>query len=199
MALRLVHEAPPAQQRRELDDVTLVAAGRGDQAACRAFLQCYQDRVWTLVLRLLGGDRAQAEDCAQEAFARAFSALPGFELDGPARPSTWLFTIATRVCLDERRRRRRKPAELAADAGVDRADPRDPHEAAQARALAARVERALVALPIEQRAVFVLRVLCEHSEQETAAALELDVGTVKSRLSRARAALRLALAEVLHG
>lgn len=199
MALRLIHATPPPAPRRELDDVTVAAAARGDAAACRAFVACYQDRAWTLALRLLGGDRAAAEDCAQEAFARAFAALATFDVRGPARPSTWLLTIVTRVCLDETRRRRRKPAEPMAEAGVDRADPRDPHEQAHARALGARVQGAIAALPVEQRAVFVLRVLGEHSEQETALALELDVGTVKSRLSRARAALRLALAEVLHG
>ncbi len=200
MALRLVHApTPPSAPRPEADAATITAAAKGDEAACRAFVTCYQDRVFTLALRLVGGDRAAAEDCAQEAFARAFRALPSFDPRGPARPSTWLCTIATRVCLDERRRHRRRPVELSAHAGVDRADPRDAHAQAHAHALATRVERALAALPLEQRAVFVLRVLGEHSEHETAAALDVDVGTVKSRLSRARAALRLALAEVLHG
>lgn len=199
MALRLVREEQARPQARELDAAALAAAGRGEEAACRAFLACYQDRVFTLALRLLAGDRAAAEDCAQEAFLRAFKALAGFDPRGPARASTWLLTIATRVCLDESRRRRRRPVELLAQAGVGHADPHDSHESAQARALGARVQRALAALPAEQREVFVLRVLCEHSEAETAAALGVETGTVKSRLSRARSSLRDALAEVLHG
>lgn len=199
MPLRLVRAATPPAPGRELDAATLAAAGRGEEAACRAFLACYQDRVFTLALRLLAGDRAAAEDCAQEAFLRAFTALSAFDPRGPARASTWLLTIATRVCLDESRRRRRRPVEIQAHAGAAHAAPQDSHESAQANALGARVQHALAALPAEQREVFVLRVLCEHSEAETAAALGVETGTVKSRLSRARASLRDALAEVLHG
>ncbi|MCC7110705.1 MAG: sigma-70 family RNA polymerase sigma factor, partial [Deltaproteobacteria bacterium] len=149
MALRLVREEQARPQARELDAAALAAAGRGEEAAGRAFLACYQDRVFTLALRLLAGDRAAAEDCAQEAFLRAFRALPAFDPRGPARASTWLLTIATRVCLDESRRRRRRPVELLAQAGVGHADPHDSHESAQARALGARVQRALAALPAE--------------------------------------------------
>src|SRR5262245_9009014 len=88
----------------ELDEVTLARAKRGDERACRAFVETYQRQVFALISRLLGR-QPLVEDLAQETFLRAFRALASFDPRGPARLSTWLLTIASRLALDELRRR----------------------------------------------------------------------------------------------
>lgn len=200
MALRLVRSpTAPAARAGEVDAAVVVAAAAGDDGAARAFVACYERRVFTLCLRLLG-DRAGAEDAAQDAFWKAFAALPRFDVDGPARVSTWLLTIATRHCLDELRKQKRRAGISVPDDDDDaaktavsalRAD-----DGAAAAAARRRLEAALLTLPDEQRAVFALRVLLEQSVDDVAAALDVDAGTVKSRLSRARAALAAQLGEL---
>ncbi|MBE7451655.1 MAG: sigma-70 family RNA polymerase sigma factor [Kofleriaceae bacterium] len=90
---------------RELDDLTLHRAQRGDHGAFRALVERYQGPVWELVWRMVApaGLGARAEDLAQETFLRVYRALPGFDPTGPARLSTWIFTIATRLALNELR------------------------------------------------------------------------------------------------
>jgi RNA polymerase sigma-70 factor (ECF subfamily) len=180
------------KENEELDELTLVRAQRGDAAAERALLERYQRPVFALISRMLSGDRSATEDLAQETFLRVFRALPGFERSGPARLSTWVFTIATRVTIDHLRRAkvRAVPVEGATESAA-----RGP-EVVERRELARAMERAVSALPADQRAAFVLFHFHERSHAEIAAALEVEVGTVKSRLSRARAALRESLREV---
>src|SRR5689334_18072791 len=91
----------------ELDELTLARAQRGEETARRALVLRYQDPVHALLWRLLGGTRRQAlvEDVAQEAFLRVFRALPRFVQGGPARLSTWIFTIATRLAMMELRKK----------------------------------------------------------------------------------------------
>jgi RNA polymerase sigma-70 factor (ECF subfamily) len=175
--------------RSELDDLTLARAQRGEDAACRALVIRYQRPVFALLGRLAG--RARVEDLAQETFLRVFRALPRFDRGGRARLSSWILTIATRLALDELRRVPR--AELPLDeelAGAARAD-----EGAERRALARDLERAFAKLAPEQRAVVLLREVHELEYEEIARALDLDLGTVKSRLSRARASLRATLGD----
>lgn len=185
---------------RELDRVTLTRAQQGDGESLRQLVHLYEGRVFHLCARLLPSTTA-AEDATQETFARALPALPGFAFDGPARLSTWLLTIATRVCLDElRRARRRQTGEARLEDVEAQARALAPHlEDVEARitasALRRRLEDGLEQLPEPMRLVFVWRVLLERSVEETATGLGVDVGTVKSRLSRARTALRPLLAE----
>jgi RNA polymerase sigma-70 factor (ECF subfamily) len=183
----------------ELDEVTLRRAQRGDQTAARALVVRYQRPVFALLSRLLGpaGRRALVEDLAQETFLRAFRALPTFRPGAEARLSTWLLTIATRLALDELRRRRPPAApldQIPAPAPGAAAD-----LAAERRQLGRAIERAVQALRPEYRAAFLLREVHELEYEEIARALGVDLGTVKSRLARARQALRQALAEVHHG
>lgn len=182
---------PPA----ELDELTLKRAQRGDAAACTALVRRYERPVFAVLSRLLvpGGHRAAVEDAAQETFLRVFRALPGFALAGQARLSSWILTIATRVALNELRRR------PTVDAPLDEATATTAPPATELRALGRVIERAVAALAPEYRAAFVLREFHERSYDEIARALDVDVGTVKSRLSRARAALQAALGEVHHG
>ncbi len=175
----------------ELDELTVARARRGEDAACRALVHRYQRPVFALLGRLLGpaGLDDAVEDLAQETFLRVFRALPDFRDDGPARLSTWILTIASRLAIDRLRRSGRLTVPL--DHPTARALP------ARDTADAAAVGRALVAaiadLPPEFRVVFELRVGQDLDHAEIAAALDLPTGTVKSRLSRARARLRAAL------
>lgn len=180
--------------RAELDDLTLARAQRGDEAACRALVVRYQRPVFALLDRLIARvvGRPRVEDLAQETFLRVFRALPRFDLRGTARLSSWILTIATRLALDELRRRPLPDAHLDDDVpGPSRAD-----ESAERRDLGAALSRAVAALSPEQRAVVLLREVHELEYEEIARALDVDVGTVKSRLHRARVALRAALGEL---
>lgn len=180
-----------AAARAELDELTVARARRGNDSACRDLVVCYQRRVFALLGRLLGpaGLDDAVEDLAQETFLRVFRALPDFRDDGPARLSTWILTIASRLAIDRLRRSGRVTVPL--DHPTARALP------ARGSTDAAAVGRALVAaiadLPPEFRVVFELRVGQDLDHAEIAAALDLPTGTVKSRLSRARARLRAAL------
>ncbi|HEU0033280.1 MAG TPA: RNA polymerase sigma factor [Kofleriaceae bacterium] len=185
----------PAGSGDEVDALALRRAARGDQTAARAFFDHYHRLVHAYLWRMLTpyATRPLVEDLVQDTFLRAFAALPRFVPDGEARVSTWLLTIATRVALNELRRKQRKPdatvdVDLVALPGGKR-----PDDAAHARAVGRLVARAVGELPDAYRAVFVLREYHDRTLDEIAAALEVPVGTVQSRLSRARAALREAL------
>lgn len=178
----------------ELDEITLARAKSGDAAALRALIERYQDRVYALVWRmLLGRGTHLTQDLAQETFVRVLRGLASFDAAGAARLSTWILTIATRVVLNERRRAGRDRADLD-DVAVETAvaTERTDHGLERAR-LAQALTAGLVALPDDQRVVFVLREYHDLEYVEIAAALEIDLNTVRSRLHRARTALRAAL------
>lgn len=181
------HELGPA----EIDDLTLARAQRGEEPAWRALVERYQRPVFALLSRMLApGPRDRVEDLAQDTFLRAFRALPGFDRAATGRLSSWLLTIAARLALDELRRRRAPHEPLhaggAALAGATRPD---------RRLVAEIVEAAIAQLSPEHRAVVLLREVFGLDYDELAAALAISIGTVRSRLSRARAELRAALAE----
>jgi RNA polymerase sigma-70 factor (ECF subfamily) len=178
----------------EIDEVTLTRARRGDSSALSALVRHYERPVYALVARLLVGRRAEAlDDVAQEAFIRVCRGLPRFAPEGAARLSTWILTIATRTCLNALRDGRRTEA-LSPPHAPDTRNA-DPEQAAAQRERRARVEAAMAALPEDMRAVLVLRAYHDFDYDEIAAALGLEIGTVKSRLGRARGALREALAD----
>lgn len=169
----------------QLDELTLRRAQRGDERAWRDLVACYQSAVHALVWRLLAGRaRHRVEDLVQETFVRVLRALPSFDPRGPASLQTWMLTIATRLALNELRRK--EPEALAAEPPArDRAD-----AASERQRLGAAIAAGVTALPDPQRAVFVLREYHELEYDEIASVLEIDLGTVKSRLARARGALR---------
>jgi RNA polymerase sigma-70 factor (ECF subfamily) len=175
------------------DELTLARARRGDRAALAEILERLNAPVHALVHRMLPGQRDLVDDAAQEALLRVLRALPRFDPAGPARLSTWALTIATRVALDVLRRRAREPLAIE-DAPIEPASAAaSPERTADQRALARRVEAAAAELPDDQRAVLVLRAFHDLDYDEIAAALGIEEGTVKSRLNRARGALRAAL------
>ena len=172
------------------DAACIAAAKRGDRAACRALVQRHQRRVFGTLRAIVGpaGRAGVVEDLAQETFLRVFRALPRFDGDGAAKFSTWLGTIATRVALNELRRRR--PPTVVLDTVAEQL----PSGIGTATPIAAAIERAIEGLSPTYRGAFVLRELHGLEYAEIARVLEVDLGTVKSRLSRARALLREALA-----
>lgn len=182
----------PAAVKRvpaQLDELTLRRAQKGDERAWRDLIARYQQPVHALIWRLFAGRaRHRVEDLVQETFVRVLRALPEFELTGPATLSTWMLTIATRLTLNELR----KPelARLEAEPmGDDRSD-----ASAERRELGRAIADGVAALPDAQRAVFVLREYHGLDYAEIARVLEIELDTVKSRLNRARAALRERLA-----
>lgn len=181
------------ERKRELDDVTLARAQQGDPEAFRRLVETYQHAVFALLWRFLGrhAHHAVVEDLAQITFLGAYRALPGFRVRGEARLSTWLLTIAARTAIKEKRSSARATVELA---DVEDAAPSTELRLDQ-RAFVNALAGALDALEPGYRAVFVLRAYHDFDYQDIAAALELDLGTVKSRLSRARTQLRDALKE----
>lgn len=187
--------APASPDRAGLDAVI-----GGDPRARRAFVREHQRAVFAVISRVLGGrgTRELTEDLAQETFLRAFRALPRFDRAGSAKVSTWMLRIATNAAIDELRRpRREEPGDAAT---FERLPGRERSDAGARQAmLAARVERALSGLRPEFRAAFVLRAFHELSHAEIAEVLEVEVGTVKSRVARARAQLRRELAELEAG
>jgi RNA polymerase sigma-70 factor (ECF subfamily) len=159
----------------------------------RAFERLYRDtsgRVHALCLRLTG-DRALAEDCVQEAYVRAWKALPRFEARSAV--GTWLHRIAVNVVLE---RRRRPTADLEfveslPEADVDAALFDTPVEEAE-------IEAAIASLPTGARDVLVLCAIHGHTHVEAAQMLGIAVGTCKAQLHRARGLLRARLAAGEH-
>ncbi|MCB9565904.1 MAG: sigma-70 family RNA polymerase sigma factor [Myxococcales bacterium] len=181
----------------ELDEMTLVRAQRGDARARRALVERYQRPVFALLGRMLHGQRRDLiEDVAQDTFLRVFKALATYDRQGPARLSTWILTIASRRAIDELRRRPLAHAPIEDVPEVS--SPTSADALAERQMLARLLREAIADLSPEHRAAFLLREYHEMTYEEIAEQLNLDLGTVKSRLSRARAALRRALAETYH-
>jgi RNA polymerase sigma-70 factor, ECF subfamily len=177
----------------ELDDRALTRARAGDQTCLATLVETYQRRVYALVGRMMLGRPQLVDDLAQETFIKVLRGLSRFDPNGPARLSTWILTIATRTCLDMLRQKTAPTEELSPLLPSDA----NPEAEAENRQLGRRVEAAMTRLPEEMRAVLVLRAYHDFDYPDIAAALGLELGTVKSRLGRARSALREALQEPL--
>lgn len=167
----------------------------GDLMAFDGIVALHQNRIYNLCYWMLG-NREDASDAAQEAFVRAYRSLERFR--GDSSFATWLHRIAVNVSLDAAQRRKRGPLlysdlECGDDAPLE-LEPTDPGQEPQT--IAARRERsqtvraAMAELPEHYRVVLVLFDLENHSYDEVAEMLSLPLGTVKSRLNRARLALR---------
>lgn len=194
-------QAPPATEESSraggdaAREETLVALARaGDRAAFDTLVTLHLQRVWNLVWRVLR-HREDTEDVVQEVFLTAWRGLPAFR--GEARLATWLQTIAVSRALNHRARSavRMSRAALPLDDGVAAvtADPRpgaSPLRLLEAVELRRRLGRCLDRLPEAWRAVLALRDGGTQPYDAIAASLGLAIGTVRSRLARARLALR---------
>jgi RNA polymerase sigma-70 factor, ECF subfamily len=184
-----------SQAASDLDEITLARAQAGDRLAKAALIERYQRPVFALLSRMLGNDAEVIDDLAQETFARVLRALPGFDRYGRARLITWILTIATRLALDHLRASsaRRDPSEIPG--GLPVSLPR-PDQLADQRALGVALVGAVEALPPAFRAAFLLREIHGLTYEEISEALHVDLGTVRSRLARARGLLQRMLAAV---
>jgi RNA polymerase sigma-70 factor, ECF subfamily len=166
-----------------LDEPTgwALTARHGDPVAAAAFIRSTQAETWRFVAALV--DPAAADDLTQETYLRAFRALPAFEGRSSAR--TWLFSIARRVCADHIRASVRQRRLLGRAASLEPAgEPRDedPASAVGAAELLSRLNPA-------QREAFVLTQMLGLSYEEAALSLGVPIGTIRSRVARARTEL----------
>ena len=185
----------PIEDERALSDLR-----RGNWAAMEGLVLRYQDRLYSTVLRMVGHPE-DAADLVQETFVRAMQNVTKFE--GKASLYTWLFRIAVNLSMSHRRSRSYRDAVSldgeASDADVPRREfeqdtESDPAVSAALRLEHERLVKALGELEPEFRAVIVLRDIEDCDYEQMSAILEVPVGTVKSRLFRARTALRNAVA-----
>lgn len=167
----------------------------GDNNAFGALVEAYQDRVYNLALRMCG-NADDAFDLSQEAFVRAWRGLSGFQQE--AAFSSWLYRLTANVCLDWLRAKKRRPTvslttadDDGEEAQLEIADPgKSPEELLEAAEDRAALVKAMNELPVDYRQILTMRAINDMSYTEIAEALALPEGTVKSRLSRARLALR---------
>lgn len=184
--------------RVEQDDAQLIrAACQGETAAYGALVRKYQARLCTSLTHICGSFD-DAEDVAQDAFVQAYVKLRTFA--GGSSFYTWLYRIAVNAAISRKRRRREQ---TSVDAGREYAglEPHDDGERAEERLLreerAVLVQRALGRLSDEHRTILVLREIDDYDYDEIARILELPVGTVRSRLHRARLQLKEQLDAIL--
>jgi RNA polymerase sigma-70 factor (ECF subfamily) len=171
------------------------AAQKGDTAAFNQLVRAYQVLVYRTAYRVLG-DAAGAEDATQDAFISAFKHVKTYR-GGSFK--AWLMRIVTNACYDQLRVKQRRPT-ASLDAllldpdepapGLDHAAPDSPQEAAERQELSTAIQKGLSTLPADQRITLVLVDIEGLSYEQVAESTGANVGTVKSRLSRARAHLR---------
>ena len=177
---------------------------RRDETAFNELVRAYEKRVFRLVLRMLGGDRAEAEDVAQDVFIQVFKSIDSFR--GESKLSTWMFRVATNHCknrikyLDRRARGKKgeldelsehgalESASMSSSATVAR-----PDQQAEANQIEAIVRAAIAELDEDQRELVILRDVENLSYEEIQQITGLPEGTVKSRLHRARLQLAKAV------
>lgn len=188
----------------EADLIARAVSGDGDAFA--DLVRPYESKIYSLAYRMCG-DREEAFDLSQEAFLKAYRALGRF--NGNASFSTWLYRVASNTCLDRLRRRQRSVPVVSLDetleteSGSLRRDVADttfePENIALRAEAAAQIRVAVAGLPGDQRLAIILRDFQGLSYEDIAATTGATLGTVKSRISRARAALRdhLAAKELL--
>ena len=170
------------------------AAAKGRTEAFEELVWLHEKKVYALTLRMCGNPE-DARDAAQEAFLSAWRGLPSFR--GEAGFSTWLYRLASNAAIDQLRRNRRQREEDSLDAGeMDAPDQSPgPQEAAEGSELQRAVADGLASLSEDHRRILLLREYQQLSYDEIAQTLDMDLGTVKSRISRARRALRKILLE----
>ncbi len=164
------------------DDELLAAAQRGDRHAVDQLLRAHHHKIRAVCRRLAGND-SDADDATQEALLAVVRGLPRF--DGRSSLSTWLYRVATNACLDELRRRQRRPSP-GLPAGEIVAYGADPAGLVSAQVT---LDAALTRVPEDFRVPLVLRDVCELDYAEISEVLGIPPGTVRSRIARGRLVL----------
>lgn len=170
-----------------MDDESLLERARqGDSEAFTVLVERYQDELYTMALRLLGAP-ADAADVVQETFLRAYMHLPTLRA---LSVRGWLFRVAVNAARDVQRRAVRRPADPLEDRDGKVLElpstEEGPEAAAEARERAAAIREVLLGLPVDYRVAVVLRDVNDLTYEEIAEVIHAPLGTVKSRISRAR-------------
>ncbi|WP_163102523.1 RNA polymerase sigma factor SigW [Peribacillus alkalitolerans] len=174
---------------------------KGDQNAYSEIVEIYKDKVYQICYRMLG-HRHEAEDMAQEAFVRAYVNIHSFNIN--LKFSTWLYRIATNLCID--RIRKKKPdyyldAEIAGTDGLDMysqvaSNSPGPETEVESLELQDTIQAEIMKLPEKYRSVIILKYIEELSLKEISEILDMPVGTIKTRIHRGREALRKQLSHL---
>ena len=167
------------------DRALLTAHLTGDPQAFDTLVRLHRRRLWAVALRTLG-EPEEAADAVQDACLSAYRAAATYR--GDARVTTWLHRIVVNACLDRVRRRAARPT-----VSLPEQLPADPRDRLAEREVGLDVHKALAGLAVDQRMAIVLVDLQGLSVEEAAAVLGVPTGTVKSRCSRGRARLAVAL------
>ena len=174
----------------QADEELLAAYATGDAAAARALTQRLTPMVFGHALRMLQGDRAEAEDVAQEAMLRLWRAAPEWRM-GEAKVTTWLYRVTANLCIDRLRRRRSGPALDQIEDPADGAP--SAVEGMQSRERAAALQGALDQLPERQRQAVILRHIEGLSNPEIAQIMDIGPRAVESLTARGKRALEALL------
>lgn len=163
----------------------------GEAEAFEELVRAHEKTVYNLALRLVGNPQ-DAEDMAQEAFLKVYRSLPEFR--GESKFSVWLYRIVSNVCLDHLRRQGRRPASSLTTEDEDGEEQQwdvpdesqSPERLLEQKLTREAVQRGLETLPEDQRQILLLREIRGMSYEEIGQTLDLEPGTVKSRIFRAR-------------
>lgn len=175
-----------------MDEKKLIErAIRGDACAFNELMSAHERRMYAVAMRMFG-NREDAEDCLQDAMIRIYRAISGFKFQSSF--ATWVYRVTMNTCLDELRKRKNRQS-TSLDGLLDAGwMPTDAQDTPEQHALRAEVRSSIYAfireLPEDMRAAVVLRDVHGMSYEDIATALDTNVGTVKSRISRGREKLR---------
>lgn len=187
----------------ESDQQLVKQALHGESQAFEQLVQIYQQKVYALSYRYMGNEE-DAYDMAQESFIKAYRSLKSFK--GDSSFGTWIYRITTNVCLDEIRRRKRRVVPLSLDEPLATLDGNEVEkEIADSSLTADRIyeqkefseylQKLLNEMKPEHKTAIILRDVMELSYEEIAAVLNCSIGTVKSRINRARGVLQKKLGD----
>ncbi len=162
-----------------------------DEAAFEELIRQYEKKVYSLCARMCG-NAEDAEEATQDAFLALWRGIYRFRQESSL--STWIYRLASNACIDLMRRKKKGAGSVSLDDEelfVDAVDPApQPHEEAERRETQRLLQEGLLSLPAEYRSILLLREIEGLSYSEISAALDLELGTVKSRISRGRTLLR---------
>ena len=187
-------EQRAVMEQQTVDAHVIEACQQGDREAFRLLFETYQDRVFSIAVYSLGGDRTAAGDVTQQVFLKLMTAITQFR--GNAEFTTWLYRLVVNVCIDEQRRQRRF-LPFGDSEPMSRVGDRRPQEKHYARLeIADSVKAAITELKPKFRLPILLKYIEELSYEEIAQVLGCSKGTVASRLNRGHKALAKRLAHL---
>lgn len=180
------HKGPPEDERK-----LLIESKNGDFGAFSKLVERYQRKVYTVIYRFVRNHH-EADDLAQETFIRAFKAIERFDVNYPFSP--WIYRIAINLTLNHLKKKKLKMADVDLEF---QSSGETPETTALKDETRKKVHKAIASLPLKLRQVLVLRVYEDWSYTRISEVLEIPVGTVMSRLSRAREMLKGELGALL--